>query len=202
MSPPSNPRLPCQTNNACKPASRMRFVVFGCMSLALISAAGCASNGPPEVAASTNGDENPLSRDQMQGAASDAARQPLRDIGLLRRKIPTALARIADPYAEPSGPGCVWITYELNQLNAALGSETAIMPVASQESSSARGSRAAGEAARDMIRSAGARLLPGRSVIRQLSGAKSADELYEAAEERGKVRRGYLKGLSEAKRCG
>jgi hypothetical protein len=54
---------------------------------------------------------------------------------------------------------------------------------------------------RDMISSAGSRLLPGRSVIRTLSGASNADQLYEAAQQRGMVRRGYLKGLSEARNC-
>jgi hypothetical protein len=137
----------------------------------------------------------------MSGAASEAARQPLRDIGLMKKKIPYALARIADPYAEPSGPGCVWITYELTQLSAALGPEVAVMPVASRASAREKGSRMAFATARDVIASAGAGLLPGRSVIRTISGAKSAEELYDAAHQRGLVRRGYLKGLSEARSC-
>jgi hypothetical protein len=174
------------------------------MALLLLSGfllASCATGASEALPAQTTSATSNDSREQMQGAAADAARQPLRDIGLLKRKIPYALARIADPYAEPSGPGCVWITYELNQLSAALGSEVAVMPVASQETTSQRGTRAAGEAARDMIRSAGASLLPGRSVIRRLSGAKSSEEMFEAAQARGQVRRGYLKGLSEAKNC-
>ena len=135
------------------------------------------------------------------GAAGAAASQPLRDIGLMKKKIPYALARIADPYAEPSGPGCVWITYELTQLSAALGAEVSVMPVADQSSTSEKGSRMAIDAARDLIRSSGSRILPGRSIIRRISGASNADELYEAAKQRGMVRRGYLKGLSEAKSC-
>lgn len=172
-------------------------VQFGCISAALL--AGCASaplrQADPSVAPSAS------TRAQMQGAAGEAASQPLRDMGLMKKKIPYALSRIADPYAEPSGPGCVWITYELTQLSAALGAEVSVMPVADRSSNSERGSRMAIEAARDLIRSSGSRLLPGRSVIRRLSGASNSDEMYRAAKERGMVRRGYLKGLSEARSC-
>jgi hypothetical protein len=167
--------------------------------IAFTLASSCASTQSADAPPSENGAQS--SSEQMQGAASNAARQPLRDIGLMKKKIPYALSRIADPYAEPSGPGCVWITYELTQLSAALGPEVAVMPVASRASARERGSRMAMETARDMIASAGSRLLPGRSVIRTLSGASNAEELYEAAQQRGMVRRGYLKGLSEARDC-
>lgn len=160
---------------------------------------GCASTGT--VANPSAAGAPQTTSEQMQGAASEAARQPLRDIGLMKKKIPYALSRIADPYAEPSGPGCVWITYELTQLSAALGAEVAVKPVADRSTTSQRGTRMAIDAARDLIRSSGARILPGRSIIRRLSGANSSDELYRAAKERGMVRRGYLKGLSEARDC-
>jgi hypothetical protein len=167
--------------------------------VAVLAITGCASSSSSTASAPTGG--APSTTDQMQGAAGEAARQPLRDIGLMKKKIPYALSRIADPYAEPSGPGCAWVNYELTQLSAALGAEVAVMPVADRSTSGERGSRMAIEAARDMIRSSGSRLLPGRSVIRRLSGASNADEQYEAAKERGMVRRGYLKGLSEARNC-
>ncbi|NJR20199.1 MAG: hypothetical protein HC777_01005 [Hyphomonadaceae bacterium] len=162
----------------------------------MVGASGCASTrdaAAPRAEANSNND--------VQDAASEAARQPLRDIGLMRREIPNALARISDPYAEPSGPGCSWLKYELNQLDAALGGEVAVMPVETQETVGERSGRAASTATRNMIRSAGNSLMPARSVIRFLSGAEDADALYEAATERGKVRRGYLKGLSEARNC-
>jgi hypothetical protein len=172
---------------------------FFCLSLGFLALSACASTpssdaGPDQSATQTGSS-------QMSGAASNAARQPLRDIGLMKKKIPYALARIADPYAEPAGPGCVWISYELTQLSAALGSEVAIMPVASRASVREKGSRMAFATARDMISSAGSNLLPGRSVIRTLSGANNAEQMYEAAQQRGQVRRGYLKGLSEARNC-
>jgi hypothetical protein len=164
---------------------------------ALWALSGCASTG-----SSTQGqDASGSVSDQMQDAAGDAARQPLRDIGLMKRKIPYALSRIADPYADPSGPGCVWITYELTQLSAALGSDVAVMPGADNSSTRERGSNMVLDAARDFIRNSGAAIIPGRSLVRRFSGATSSEELYKAAERRGQVRRGYLKGLSEAKNC-
>lgn len=175
------------------------LVAYCLISLAVPLLAGCATN-PSSNQKPTNASSG-TTREQMQGAAEEAASQPLRDIGLMKKKIPYALARIADPYAEPTGPGCAWLTYELTQLSAALGAEVAIMPVADRSSTTERGSRMATDAARDFIRSSGSRLLPGRSVIRRLSGASTSDELYKAAKERGMVRRGYLKGLSEARSC-
>jgi hypothetical protein len=179
--------------------TKMRSIALLAICAAAPLISGCASTG----SASSEGEAaSPQSAsDQMSGAASNAARQPLRDIGLMKKKIPYALARIADPYAEPSGPGCVWISYELTQLSAALGPEVAIMPVASRENARERGSKMAFATARDVIASAGSSLLPGRSVIRTLSGANTAEELYDAAHQRGMVRRGYLKGLSEARNC-
>ncbi len=179
---------------------RISFKVLACCALlsSLAFTTGCATR--PQSAGDSSATAQSTS-DQMQGAASDAARQPLRDIGLMKKKIPYALSRIADPYAEPSGPGCVWITYELTQLSAALGAEVSVMPVADRSTNTQRGSRMVVEAAGDLIRSSGSRLLPGRSIIRRISGASNADEMYSAAKERGMVRRGYLKGLSEARNC-
>jgi hypothetical protein len=179
----------------------MKTRSFPSMTLSILATlavlAGCATKPPSRTAETATAS----TRDQMGGAASAAASQPLRDIGLMKKKIPYALSRIADPYAEPSGPGCVWITYELTQLSAALGPEVSVMPVADQSTAGEKGSRMAIDAARDLIRSSGSRILPGRSIIRRISGASNADELYEAAKQRGMVRRGYLKGLSEAKSC-
>jgi hypothetical protein len=176
------------------PCGRLCAAVF-----AIALASGCATRSQTDAPQSTATQEN--MPDQMQGAAATAASQPLRDIGLMTRKIPYALTRIADPYAEPSGPGCAWLTYELTQLSAALGPEVAVMPVASRESRREKGSRMAMRTARDAIMDAGSNLLPGRGIIRRLSGANNAEELFEAAKERGMVRRGYLKGLSEARNC-
>jgi hypothetical protein len=171
-----------------------------CASLCGLILMGACASGPSHDVGSAQ-TETSGTRDQMQGAASEAARQPLRDIGLIKRKIPYALARIADPYAEPSGPGCAWITYELTQLSAALGAEVSVMPTQDRSTTTEKGSRMAVDAARDFIRNSGASLLPGRSVIRRLSGASNSDQLYDAAKERGMVRRGYLKGISEARQC-
>ena len=170
------------------------FASLVCAPLLVGCATGSSSSTSASAAESTT-------RGQMQGAASEAASQPLRDIGLMKKKIPYALTRIADPYAEPSGPGCAWITYELTQLSAALGDEVSVMPGVDRSTTTERGSRMAIDAARDLIRSSGSRLLPGRSIIRRLSGASNSEDLYSAAKERGMVRRGYLKGLSDARSC-
>lgn len=160
---------------------------------------GCASSpaamdrdGQPEA-------KSPGS--EMQAAAGDAVSQPLRDFGLMKKKIPYALSRIADPYAQPSGPGCAWISHELSQLSAALGADVAVKPAPDQPTTSETGSNIAVDAAGDFIRNASSGLIPGRSIIRQISGASRSDRLYAAALERGMIRRAYLTGLSQARGC-
>jgi hypothetical protein len=44
-------------------------------------------------------------------------------------------------------------------------------------------------------------LVPQRSLVRLLTGASKADRLYAEAEQRGMVRRAYLRGLSQSKGC-
>jgi hypothetical protein len=43
--------------------------------------------------------------------------------------------------------------------------------------------------------------IPYRGCVRRLSGAERHDRLVQAAIEAGAVRRGYLKGLGEARGC-
>lgn len=164
---------------------------------------GCASMGGDKASKSTT---TATSRDDDNGsairaAASDAAVQPLRDFGMVRRKIPPALARIGDPYAPPSGESCEWIRYEIQQLDAALQGDVEA-PAGHDESSMAeRGGTIAKQGATEAVRGVGSMLVPQRSLVRMLTGASKADRMYAEAEQRGMVRRGYLRGLADSKKC-
>jgi hypothetical protein len=187
--------------------TKLSFPVLALASLAHVSACATKPSSPPDSLKlepnAQAGAQGAAQSDnsKMQGAAGEAARQPLRDVGLLKKKIHPALSRIADPYAEPSGLDCKWINYELAELNAALGPESTMLPGLDKSTVSERGSRMAIDAATDFIRGSSAGLLPGRSLIRRISGAEKADMMYKAANERGMVRRGYLKGLAQAQKC-
>lgn len=153
------------------------------VGLAGLLASGCASMG--------NGG------DRAASAAQGAMTQPLRDFGLIRPTIPPELSRIVDPYAPPMGPGCAWLNYELAGLESVLGND-------GTRSADRRrsGTEVVSDAADSAVRGAVSDLIPARGLVRQLSGAEAADREMARAQERGRVRRAYLMGLSHANACG
>jgi hypothetical protein len=163
--------------------------------IALASAAtllgGCLTtreNGSPKV--ETTSEAN---RESIKGAAES----PLRDVNMLRTKIPEVLLYAeADPYSRPP-PGwkCADLILMVRPLDDALGDD--LDGPAHQEGMTEKGKGSvlglAAGAASDMI--------PFRSWVRKLSGAERHDELVQKAILAGAVRRSYLKGLGEARGC-
>lgn len=188
------------------PAPGLRATIWAALGLTVFMGA-CASgrddrpDPAPRAAESAPAAGQPSFGETAQSAASEAARQPLKDVGLMRRPIPPALARISDPYAAPSGPGCGWLMYEINQIDMVLEPETVAPGHVDDRSGVDRGRDMAGAAMVDAAKSAFVGLLPARGIIRRLSGADQADKAYREAEARGRVRRGYLKGMAQAQNC-
>lgn len=152
---------------------------------------GCLTgreNGSPKI--ETTSEAN---RESLKGAAES----PLRDVNLLRTKIPEVLlVATADPYSRPPrGWKCKDLIALLEPLDDALGDDLDVPAERQALRERGKGSvlgLAAG-AASDMI--------PFRSWIRKLSGAERHDELVQKAIIAGAVRRSYLKGLGESKGC-
>jgi len=123
-------------------------------------------------------------RENIQGAVS----APLRDVNVLRTKIPPILLEaMADPYQRPNPNTCAGISAAVLPLNGALGADD-IME---------RGQRTALGA----VATLSSGMIPFRGWVRQLSGAERHDSLVQAAILSGAVRRAYLKGLGESKGC-
>ncbi len=182
---------------------QVRFLAFALAAISATALTGCASTGGPKPSASTttatSGDGT--GGEAIRAAASDAAVQPFRDFGMMRRKIPAALARIGDPYAPPTGQTCEWIQYEIHQLDAALQGDVEATAGHDDSSMASKGGNMAREGATEAVRGVGSMLVPQRSLVRMLTGASKADRLYAEAEQRGMVRRGYLRGLADSKKC-
>ena len=180
-----------------------RFLAFALAAMCATAFTGCASTGGPKPSASTttanSGDGD--GGEAIRAAASDAAVQPFRDFGIVRRKIPAALARIGDPYAPPTGQTCEWIQYEIHQLDAALQGDVEAAAGHDVRSVASKSGNMAREGATEAVRGVGSLLVPQRSLVRMLTGASKADRLYAEAEQRGMVRRGYLRGLADSKKC-
>jgi hypothetical protein len=161
--------------------------------------AACASKGgppPPPQKIQTTSDAN---KDGIDGAAM----APLRDMNLLRTKIPPVLLEaMADPYARPpKRANCDTLISMVTPLEVALGEDVDRRPAEEDEDLMDRGKRMAGSAAFGAVASAAQDLIPMRGWVRKLSGAEKHDRLVQSAMASGAIRRAYLKGLGEANGC-
>ena len=127
-----------------------------------------------------------------------AAEAPLHDLNIARQGIPPILlAAITNPYDRPSPLDCGEITRQVVALSVALGAdfdepETPQAPSLTQKN---------GKVALALVHGAAETLLPFAGFVRTLSGAQRHDQLVIEAITAGSVRRGYLKGLGESRRC-
>jgi hypothetical protein len=169
----------------------MRVSLFPVAFLALVPLAGCMtgrSDGSPRVQTSPE-----ANRENIQGAVA----APLRDLNVLRTKIPSVLLEaMADPYARPQDTRCPTLNRLVTPLNQALGADLDTTPT--DEDDVLERGREAGLGA---VASVASGAIPFRGWIRTLSGAEQHDRLVTAAITAGAVRRAYLKGLGESKGC-
>jgi hypothetical protein len=135
-----------------------------------------------------------VKRESVEGAAT----QPLRDLNVVRTKIPDVLLMaLADPYARPPRNWkCPQLIALIRPLDAALGPDIDLLP-AGDENLMDRSRQTALGAAADLASDA----IPFRGWVRKLTGAEAHDKLVQSAIIAGDTRRGYLKGLGEARGC-
>lgn len=137
-----------------------------------------------------------------RGSITGAMSSPMRDLNLLRSKIPPVLLEaLEDPYKRPRPATCTELIALLRPLNEALGADIDEPSAPDERALIAKGKDVAGDTALGMVASAAQDLIPMRGWVRKLSGAEQHDRLVRAAITAGGIRRGYLKGLGEAKGC-
>ena len=158
---------------------------------ASLAACTTTSGKDPDRVQTTNQAE----RENLTGAVG----APLRDLNVLRTKIPLVLLEaMADPYYRPPAKklSCGEIDALLEPLDQALGAD---LDEPSKDSDDlvvkGRGT------VLGAVAGATSGVIPFRGWIRKLSGAEKHDSYVEAAITAGAVRRGYLKGLGESKGC-
>lgn len=157
-------------------------------SLALGGCMTTRADGSPKVQTTQEAD-----REGLQGVA----KAPLRDLNVLRTKIPEVLLQaLADPYERPPSTKCVELIRLLRPLNDALGADLDV-PSVDQDDLLDKGK----SGALGLMAGAASDVIPFRGWVRKLTGAEQHDHLVQAAIVAGAVRRGYLKGLGEAKGC-
>jgi len=167
----------------------MRSILIVLPAVALLAA--CTTerkDGSPQIQTT-----NQANRESVEGAVA----APLRDVNVLRTKIPDVLLNaMADPYARPVPGTCARITALILPLNGALGAD--LDEAATDEDDLVnRGNGAV----LGVVASAASSAIPFRGWVRKLSGAEKHDNLVNAAITAGAVRRAYLKGLGETHGC-
>jgi hypothetical protein len=173
----------------------MRPLLSLLAALPLVAACATTPPAPPPERIQTTSEAN---RESVSGAMA----APLRDVNVLRTKIPPILLQVmADPYARPKPAQCSDLIALVAPLDAALGEDLDSLPAGEDEDLFDRGREAAGGAALGMMASTAQDLIPFRGWVRKLSGAERHDQLVQSAIASGAVRRAYLKGLGEARGC-
>jgi hypothetical protein len=174
----------------------MRSLLLLAVALPLLAACASGSEPPPQKIQTTS-DAN---KDGLTGAAA----APLRDMNVLRTKIPPVLLEaMADPYARPPGKkiSCDTLIALVTPLDLALGEDVDRRPPEDNEDLMDRGKRMAASSAFGAMASAAQDLIPMRGWVRKLSGAEKHDSLVQHAMASGAIRRAYLKGLGESRGC-
>jgi hypothetical protein len=177
----------------------MRRIAVIALAAAALILAGCVTSradGSPQV--QTTAEAN---KENVQGAAE----APLRDLNVVRTKIPDVLLdALGDPYARPPLPpregkaaACALLEGLVKPLDEALGADLD-SPAREDDSLIYRGK----DAALGAMAGAASDAIPFRSWVRKLSGAERHDRLVQNAISAGAVRRAYLKGLGESHGCG
>jgi hypothetical protein len=158
-------------------------------ALALTGCMTTRSDGSAKVQTSTE-----ASRESVTGAVAT----PLRDLNVLRTKIPDVLLQAtADPYARPANTRCQTLVSLIRPLNEALGADLDLPPL-DEDDLLGQGREGALGAMAAVVAS---EAIPFRGWVRRLTGAERHDQLVQQAITAGAVRRAYLKGLGEARGC-
>lgn len=172
-----------------------RIFVLSLLAALSLSAGACTTTRSDGSAKIQTTDE--AKRENVEGAVS----APLRDLNVLRTKIPEVLLEaMADPYQRPprglrltKATQCGQLTELIQPLDDALGEDLDLPPV--QAGLDERGTTLG------LVAAAASDVIPFRGWVRKLSGAERHDKLVQQAILAGAVRRAYLKGLGEARGC-
>ncbi|WP_448662367.1 hypothetical protein ACG3SL_17115 [Sphingomonas sp. CJ20] len=135
-----------------------------------------------------------LAQNKKQSTADQAgqiAEQPAKDVGAVRTKIPPVLQTAArGPYSLSGLGKCRAIGAAIDDLDEALGDDF----TAGVDRKKSRKFRVTGDTVAGLI-------VPFRGIVREVSGAASAQRELNAAIDAGFARRGFLRGVYQTRGC-
>jgi hypothetical protein len=128
-----------------------------------------------------------------------AITSPLKDLNLLREKIPVALlAADKNPYLLPDmATSCEQLDQEIKSLDQVLAPDVDApkQQKIKDDNHIERGAELVGEASINAIKRTTESLVPYRSWVRKLTGAERESKLVARAIKSGNLRRAFLKGF-------
>lgn len=134
---------------------------------------------------------------QDNSTAAEAGRiavRPAQDIGVVKTKVPPLLAQVAeDPYSMNGTGSCPAIANSVRALNNVLGPDFGDDAPAHGNKKGAI-AKAGGTALVDSI-------IPFRGLVREVTGAASAERRVQLATFAGVARRGFLRGIYRTRGC-
>lgn len=126
--------------------------------------------------------------------AENVARQPLKDVGMMRANPPQLLIDAqAAPYSLAGLRGCRALRTALAELEALLGPDVDEVDPKGE----ALSTRLAEAGASTLVNG----LIPFRGLVREASGAAEADRRLRAMILAATARRGFLKGVAQTRKC-
>lgn len=134
--------------------------------------------------------------DKLGDSAERMATKPLKDLNLLKDKIPPEVEAIMEkPYDISKLKTCKALRGAVARLTEALGPD-----VDSDAAKKKKGQNPA-EFALSAGESVVGGLIPGMGIIRKITGAEAAQKRAQAAVLAGQLRRAYIKGYAKARGC-
>lgn len=136
--------------------------------------------------------------DRALDTVENIATKPLKDLNIVKKKVPPALeAMMDDPYSLRGLRTCRQYAAEVRKITGMVGPD-----VDSAEARAARKKKQTpAEFAFSATESIAGSLIPFSGVIRLVSGAQKREKFAQAALYAGTVRRAYIKGTARAKGC-
>lgn len=135
---------------------------------------------------------------QDNSTAAEAGRiaeRPAQDLGVVKTKTPPLLERaLEDPYTMNGAGSCPAIANSVRALNGELGPDFDDDTPAPAGSKKGAIAKAGGTALVDSI-------IPFRGLVREVTGAASAERHAQLAKFAGVARRGFLRGIYQTRGC-
>lgn len=168
----------------------LALVILGLALNACANTRKKVSSGVSNTASTAN--------EETRDGFSDALATPVEDLNLKREQIPPVLAALEFNYKPVTNMTCNQVRAEIRELTAVLGHDDDV------DVETLRSEKVGKEIANGtlgVVSDTTGGIIPFRSLVRRATGATAWERKVRKAYERGMVRRAYLKGVGQMKRC-